>query len=156
MVEIDALEYVSYLSQKTRVDNFMCGRIEMTYTDPTDIKAKTSSLVWDFMFVFQSSTPGNTAHAISVMMVVTVAVWLIPIIAAIVPHRTLGSVWSKLVFQLASMGEQKSRTPMKVTRNDAQTRPSRRYSVMRTAFRVLPMRHIMTQMDDLICASPIT
>lgn len=116
----------------------------------------TSSLARVFMFAFHNSTPGSTAQPTSVMSVVAVAVWLMPIMAATDPQRAPATVASRLASQLASTGAQYSSTPAKVTRKEAQTRPSSRASVTRTPRRTMPMRQIMAQMDDLTCARPAT
>jgi hypothetical protein len=99
--------------------------------------------------MFQTMSPGRTAHAISVAIEDAVEKYDSPIMASMLaqvacPSRT------NAVFQFASTGRHRHRIPMMVARKVPTTRPKRRYTQIRRLLIGFPTRSMVMQMEPLI------
>jgi hypothetical protein len=125
------------------------SRLGVTYKEPKDNRMQTAIFVICFNCIFQTITPGKTAHAMSVAMEDAVEKYERPIMTSMLVHVALPSR-TKLVSQFASIGRQRHNMPMIVARKVQTINPSNIYTHTRSALIGLPTRSIVMQIEALI------
>jgi hypothetical protein len=117
IVEIEALVvwYESKSGLQYTPYMFRESRGEIAYREPNDKRIVTEIFVFSFICVLHRMIPGSTAQARSVAIEQAVEVYDKPIIA-LVPEQEALPAATREVFQLASTGRQRDKTPIKVVR----------------------------------------
>jgi hypothetical protein len=112
---------------------------------------KACSLACLFICVLQRMIPGTTTKAMSVKIVLTVAVW--PMITKVFTgaHVAL-PVMTNIGVQMALTGSQYKSVPTNVMKNEAHVTARRAYTVMRMFILVEAIRMMVMQIEDLTVA----